>query len=79
MRPFYLLVPGGLQYTKDLYLEDQLVVEADHRFSLKGSLLMIMSHLCLLFIHLFLKIIKHLDESVLGSIVPYHRGSRRGR
>ena len=64
------MVLGGLQITKDLYLCNQLIVEASRCFSLEGSLLTIMSRLHLLFIDLLLKVRKHLDELVLGSIIP---------
>ena len=47
--------------------------------SLEGSLLMITSHLRPQFIHLLLKVRNHLDELILGSIVPCPRGSRRER
>jgi len=54
----------------DLYLDDQLVVEVGRRFSLEGSLLTITSRLHPLFIHLLLKVRRHLDELVLESIAP---------
>ena len=69
-KPFYPLVFGGLWFTKHLYLDDQLVVEAGCRFSLESSLIMIMSRIRPLFIHLLLKIRKHRDELVFSSIVP---------
>ena len=62
---------------KDFYLGDQLVAEASRRFSLVDSLFKITSRLRSLFIHLLLKVRKHLNELVLGSIVPWPRGSRR--